>query len=215
VDLSFSHATAAAPSLLAAHNLFSLSRIFSASRPLQALFLKPDLLLLDEPTNHLDVHAITWLEFFLGSWDRTVLIVSHDRGFLNKVLNTRCTLRERRKAERRFEFCIQKKNSAHSPPPRSHLNSQATTATMFIHGKRLRYYGGNYDTFLKVRAEHRAHAAAHSKQTERRVSALKGFIQRFGQGHKKMAKQAQARMKMLAKLQDEPCEVSPMKGVVY
>jgi len=80
---------------------------------------------------------------------------------------------------------------------------------MFIHGKRLRYYGGNYDTFLKVRAEHRAHAAAHSKQTERRVSALKGFIQRFGQGHKKMAKQAQARMKMLAKLQDEPCEVRP------
>eukprot|EP00967_Tisochrysis_lutea_P097477 scaffold143160_cov34-Tisochrysis_lutea.AAC.3 len=78
---------------------------------------------------------------------------------------------------------------------------------MFIHGKRLRYYGGNYDTFLKVRAEHRAHAAAHAKQTERRVTALKGFIQRFGQGHKKMAKQAQARMKMLAKLQDEPCEV--------
>ena len=36
----------------------------------QALFLKPDLLLLDEPTNHLDVHALTWLEFFLGAWDR-------------------------------------------------------------------------------------------------------------------------------------------------
>ena len=82
----------------------------------QALFTKPDLLLLDEPTNHLDVHALTWLEFFLAGWDRTVLIVSHDRGFLNKV----------------------------------------TTATMFIHGRRLRYYGGNYDTFLKVRAEHRA-----------------------------------------------------------
>ena len=45
----------------------------------QALFLKPDLLLLDEPTNHLDVHALTWLEVFLASWDRTVLIVSHDR----------------------------------------------------------------------------------------------------------------------------------------
>ena len=49
---------------------------------------------------------------FLNGWERTVLVVSHDRGFLNK----------------------------------------ATTATIFIHGKRLRYYGGNYDTFLKVRA---------------------------------------------------------------
>ena len=38
-----------------------------------------------QPTNHLDVHALTWLEFFLAGWERTVLIVSHDRGFLNKV----------------------------------------------------------------------------------------------------------------------------------
>ena len=96
-----------------------------------------------------------------------MLIVSHDRGFLNKV----------------------------------------TPATMFIHGKRLRYYGGNYDTFLRVRAENRANQAAHAKQNDRRVGHLKQFIQRFGQGHKKMAKQAQARMKMLAKLQEEPCEV--------
>ena len=51
----------------------------------QALFNDPDLLLLDEPTNHLDVHAITWLEEFLAEWERTVLIVSHDRGFLNAV----------------------------------------------------------------------------------------------------------------------------------
>jgi len=133
----------------------------------KALFLKPDLLLLDEPTNHLDVHALTWLEYFLSAWDRTVLIVSHDRGFLNKV----------------------------------------TTATMFIHGKRLRYYGGNYDTFLKVRAEHRAMNAAHAKQNDRRVAHLKSFIARFGHGAKNLAKQAQSRMKMLQKLQDEPCEV--------
>ena len=38
----------------------------------QALFLKPDLLLLDEPTNHLDIHALTWLEYFLAGWERTV-----------------------------------------------------------------------------------------------------------------------------------------------
>jgi len=132
-----------------------------------ALFVKPDLLLLDEPTNHLDVHALTWLEFFLAGWDKTVLIVSHDRGFLNKC----------------------------------------TQYTIFVQRKRLLYYGGNYDTFLRVRAEHRQHQAAQQKQHERRVGHLKQFISRFGQGHKKMAKQAQARMKMLAKLQDEPCEV--------
>jgi ATPase subunit of ABC transporter with duplicated ATPase domains len=46
----------------------------------QALFVMPDLLLLDEPTNHLDVHALTWLQHFLCTWEKTVLIVSHDRG---------------------------------------------------------------------------------------------------------------------------------------
>jgi ATP-binding cassette subfamily F protein 2 len=132
-----------------------------------ALFTQPDLLLLDEPTNHLDVHALTWLEFFLAAWERTVLIVSHDRGFLNKV----------------------------------------THATMFIHGRRLRYYGGNYDTFLKVRAENRAHDASMAKQNERRVNHLKQFIARFGHGAKNLARQAQSRMKMLQKLQDEPSEV--------
>mmetsp|Transcript_20851 Transcript_20851/g.45691 ORF Transcript_20851/g.45691 Transcript_20851/m.45691 type:complete len:620 (-) Transcript_20851:607-2466(-) len=133
----------------------------------QALFLSPDLLLLDEPTNHLDVHALTWLEEFLLTWEKTVVIVSHDRGFLNSV----------------------------------------TTSTIFIHRKRMWYYGGNYDTFLKVRAEHRANQMAMAKEQGARVAHLKQFIARFGQGHKKMAKQAQSRQKMLARLQDEPVEV--------
>ena len=81
----------------------------------QALFMAPDLLL-DEPTNHLDVHALTWLEEFLLRWEKTVVIVSHDRGFLNAT----------------------------------------TTTTIFLHRKRLAYYGGSYDTFLKVRGVHRA-----------------------------------------------------------
>ena len=129
----------------------------------QALFMKPDLLLLDEPTNHLDVHALTWLEEFLQRWEKTVVIVSHDRGFLNDT----------------------------------------TTATMFLHNKRLRYYGGNYDTFVKVRSEHRANEQAVASNQNQRESHLKNFIQKFGQGHKKMVKQAQCRMKMLSKLQEE------------
>ena len=51
----------------------------------QALFGNPDILLLDEPTNHLDLDAIEWLEEFLIDFSNTVIVVSHDRYFLNKV----------------------------------------------------------------------------------------------------------------------------------
>src|SRR5205085_9674714 len=52
------------------------------------LLEKPDLLILDEPTNHLDVEALAWLEQILRNWDGAILIVSHDRYFLDKVVNT-------------------------------------------------------------------------------------------------------------------------------
>lgn len=133
----------------------------------QALFLEPDLLLLDEPTNHLDVNALTWLEEFLNEWEKTVIIVSHDRGFLNNV----------------------------------------TRQTIFLHHKRLLYYGGNYDTFLKVRADQKANQMATRAQQDRTEAHLKQFIARFGQGHKKMAKQAQSRQKKLAKLQEAMVDV--------
>ena len=51
----------------------------------QALFGNPDILLLDEPTNHLDLNSIQWLENFLIDFDNTVIVVSHDRHFLNRV----------------------------------------------------------------------------------------------------------------------------------
>jgi len=51
----------------------------------QALFGNPDVLLLDEPTNHLDIKAVMWLEEFLLNFENTVIVVSHDRHFLNKV----------------------------------------------------------------------------------------------------------------------------------
>jgi len=133
----------------------------------QALFVQPDLLLLDEPTNHLDVHAVTWLEEFLKVWEKTVVIVSHDRAFLNAT----------------------------------------TTATILCYRKRLFYFGGNYDTYVRVRAEQRAHSASIAQQQDRKVSHLKQFIAKFGRGHKKMAKQAQSRMKMLTKLQEEAVDV--------
>ncbi len=53
----------------------------------QALFGKPGILILDEPTNHLDVKSIKWLQEFLADFDGTVIVVSHDRYFLNEVCN--------------------------------------------------------------------------------------------------------------------------------
>ncbi|KAH3767959.1 non-transporter ABC protein AbcF1 [Pelomyxa schiedti] len=52
----------------------------------RALLCRPDVLLLDEPTNHLDFHAVVWLERFLSNWNHTLVIVSHQRDFLNNVV---------------------------------------------------------------------------------------------------------------------------------
>ena len=51
----------------------------------QALFANPDILLLDEPTNNLDINTIRWLEDVLNNRDSTMIIISHDRHFLNQV----------------------------------------------------------------------------------------------------------------------------------
>ena len=69
---------------------FSLMRDLDGNRKVKvllarALFGNPDILLLDEPTNHLDLDAISWLEDFLIDFDNTVIVVSHDRYFLNRV----------------------------------------------------------------------------------------------------------------------------------
>ena len=50
-----------------------------------ALFSSPDLLLLDEPTNHLDIGTVIWLEDFLENYGKTLVVVSHDRHFLNSI----------------------------------------------------------------------------------------------------------------------------------
>jgi ATPase subunit of ABC transporter with duplicated ATPase domains len=56
----------------------------------QAVFSKPDVLLLDEPTNNLDIPAIVWLENFLADYDGVIIVVSHDRHFLNRVCSHTC-----------------------------------------------------------------------------------------------------------------------------
>lgn len=51
----------------------------------RGLFCKPDILLLDEPTNHVDLNGCAWLESYLSNWNQTLLVVSHNRDFLDAV----------------------------------------------------------------------------------------------------------------------------------
>jgi len=134
----------------------------------QALMCPSDLLLLDEPTNHLDLDAIIWLEDWLKRYTGTLLIVSHDRDFLDGVVEV----------------------VAH------------------IDAKKLRRYSGNYSSFERQRAESVVLAAAQYEKQQRERAHLESFIDRFRAKATK-AKQAQSRMKMLAKMEDlAPLHVS-------
>jgi ATP-binding cassette subfamily F protein 3 len=134
----------------------------------QALMCPSDLLLLDEPTNHLDLDAIIWLEDWLKSYAGTLLVVSHDRDFLDGVVEV----------------------VAH------------------IDAKKLRRYSGNYSSFELQRAESVVLAASQYEKQQRERAHLESFIDRFRAKATK-AKQAQSRMKMLAKMEElAPLHVS-------
>jgi ATP-binding cassette subfamily F protein 3 len=127
----------------------------------QALMCPSDLLLLDEPTNHLDLDAIVWLEEWLKRYPGTLLIVSHDRDFLDSVVNV----------------------------------------IVHIDQKKLRRYGGNYSQFEEARAQSLVLAAGQYEKQQRERAHLQSFIDRF-KAQATRARQAQSRMKMLAKMED-------------
>jgi len=127
----------------------------------QALMCPSELLLLDEPTNHLDLDAIIWLEEWLKRYPGTLLVVSHDRDFLDAV----------------------------------------STAVVHIDQKRLRRYAGNYSAFEAERARHLVLAQSQFEKQQRERAHLQSFIDRFRAKATK-ARQAQSRMKMLAKMEE-------------
>jgi ATP-binding cassette subfamily F protein 3 len=127
----------------------------------QALMCPSDLLLLDEPTNHLDLDAILWLEEWLKRYSGTLLIVSHDRDFLDGVV----------------------------------------THIVHIDQKKLRRYTGDYSSFEVQRAQNLVLAAGQIEKQQRERAHLQSFIDRFKAKATK-ARQAQSRMKMLAKMED-------------
>jgi ATP-binding cassette subfamily F protein 3 len=123
------------------------------------LFAQPDLLLLDEPTNYLDLEGALWLEAYLAKYTHTVIIISHDRGLLNRAVG----------------------------------------GILHLEEKKLTYWNGPYDQFARQRAEQRAVLTSMAKKQQARKDHLQKFVDRFKAKASK-AKQAQARVKMIEKM---------------
>lgn len=124
------------------------------------LFAQPDLLMLDEPTNYLDLEGALWLEGYLARYPHTVIVISHDRGLLNRAVG--------------------------------HI--------LHLEDRKLVLYTGGYDAFARARAERRALQAAEARKQADRRAHLQSFVDRFRAKASK-AKQAQARVKMLEKME--------------
>ena len=124
------------------------------------LFLEPEILLLDEPTNYLDLEGTLWLETYLKSYPHTVLMVSHDRDLLNRVVG----------------------------------------AILHLERGKLTLYTGGYDDFEETRRERQRLELKLKKKQDEQRRHLQAFIDRFKAKATK-AKQAQNRVKALAKMQ--------------
>ena len=124
-----------------------------------ALFANPDLLLLDEPTNHLDLEATMWLETWLARFPGAVLVVSHDRGLLDR----------------------------------------AVEAIAHLDRGKLRLTPGGYSEFVRIRTEQALQQTREAEAIAVRRRHMQDFVDRFRASATK-ARQAQARLKALAKL---------------
>ncbi|MDO8789296.1 MAG: ATP-binding cassette domain-containing protein [Sulfuritalea sp.] len=127
----------------------------------RALMCRSDLLLLDEPTNHLDLDAIIWLEAWLKGYPGTLILISHDRDFLDVV----------------------------------------TSHILAIEAGKMQLFTGNYSACERARAERLANDMALAAKQKREAAHLQSYIDRFRAKASK-ARQAQSRIKMLAKMGD-------------
>ncbi|MCW8084107.1 ABC-F family ATP-binding cassette domain-containing protein [Sabulicella glaciei] len=125
----------------------------------RALFTQPDLLLLDEPTNHLDLEAAMWLETWLQRFPGAAIIVSHDRGLLDRCVDSI-----------------------------AHLDRQ-----------RITLYPGNFESFVRVKAERQAQQAAQNARIVAQRAHMQAFVDRF-RAQATKARQAQSRLKALERL---------------
>ncbi len=126
----------------------------------QTLMCRSDLLLLDEPTNHLDLDAVLWFEQWLKRYPGTLLLISHDRQFLDNV----------------------------------------ATTIVYLGQQKMTLYSGNYTSFEQQRAAQLALQQATYKKQQLEVAHIQSFVSRF-QYKATKAKQAQSRLKALAKME--------------
>ncbi len=124
-----------------------------------ALFSNPDILLLDEPTNHLDLEATLWLETWLAKFPGACLLISHDRGLLDRCVDSI-----------------------------AHLDQAKISLTP-----------GGYDEFVRIRTERAMQLKSQAEKVADQKAHLQQFVDRFRASAAK-AKQAQARIKAIAKL---------------
>lgn len=127
----------------------------------RTLMSPSDVLFLDEPTNHLDLDAIVWLEGFLQRYQGTLVVISHDRDFLDAV----------------------------------------TDITIHIEHQKTNTYRGNYSAFERMRAERLQQQQAAFEKQQKQREHMEKFVERFRAKATK-AKQAQSRLKALARLED-------------
>jgi ATP-binding cassette subfamily F protein 3 len=123
------------------------------------LLSEPDLLILDEPTNHLDLETLTWFEGYLRNWRGALVVISHDRAFINRIATQVAELRL----------------------------------------GRLKLYTGDYDAFLRAKAEEKALAEKRAEEQARQVAQTEAFIDRFRFKASKAAA-VQSRVKALEKI---------------
>ncbi|KAJ1895689.1 ABC transporter ATP-binding protein arb1 [Kickxella alabastrina] len=127
----------------------------------QCLFKRPTVLLLDDPTNHLDLQSVVYLEEYLKTYNRILVVVSHSQDFLNTVCN----------------------NIVHITPKR-----------------RLIYYGGNYDIFVRTKQENEVNQMkAYDKQQEE-IAHIKKFIASAGT-YSNLVRQAKSKQKIIDKME--------------
>ncbi len=118
------------------------------------------IILLDEPTNHLDIDSLQWLIGFLSAYKGSLILVSHDRHFLNKL----------------------------------------TDKTIEIFNKKLTFFNGNYDHYLKMKDERDELIIAQFKNQEKKIAQIEKFIERFRYKATK-ARQVQSRIKQIDKIE--------------
>ena len=140
----------------------------------KALFLAPAILLLDEPTNHLDLGACVWLEEYLATYPKILIVTSHSQDFLNGVC----------------------------------------TSMMIMQNKKLKYWGGNYDMYIKTRGEQEVNQIKLYKKQQTEIADIKKFISSCGT-YANLIKQAKSRQKILDKMEADGLIEMPWTDPIF